>query len=39
MSSSDVRRRERILKGNLFQAVLFICLPLAVYQLFNSAYN
>ena len=37
--AKDVRRREKILTGNLFQIVLMICMPLALYQLFNSLHN
>ena len=39
MAASDIKRREMILSGNLFRVVLYICTPLAIYQLFNSAYN
>ena len=39
MAASDIKRREMILSGNLFRIVLYICTPLAIYQLFNSAYN
>lgn len=37
--AKDVKRREKILTGNLFQIVLMICMPLALYQLFNSLHN
>ncbi len=36
---NDIKRREKILTGNLFTAVLMICMPLALYQLLNSFYN
>ena len=39
MALSDIKRREMILSGSLFKVVLYICTPLAIYQLFNSAYN
>ena len=35
MAVSDVKRREMILSGNLFKVVLYICTPLAIYQLFK----
>ena len=37
--TNDVKRREKVLTGELFQIVLIICLPLALYQLFNSVHN
>ena len=37
--SSDIRRREAVLKGNLLKTVLMICMPLALYQFFNSLYT
>ena len=37
--SSDVKRREMVLKGNLLKTVLAICMPLALYQFFNSLYT
>ena len=36
---SDVKRRTMILKGNMLKTVLAICLPLALYQFFNSLYT
>ena len=38
-TESQIKRREMILKGNLMKTILAICLPLALYQFFNSAYN
>lgn len=35
----DIARRKKLLTGNLFQTVLVICMPLALYQLFNSVHN
>ena len=36
---SDVNRRRMILKGDMLKTVLAICLPLALYQFFNSLYT
>ena len=37
--TKDVKRREMVLKGNLLKTVLAICMPLALYQFFNSLYT
>ncbi len=39
MAKMDARRREMILKGDLMKTILIICLPLALYQFFNSCYT
>ena len=39
MASKDEKRREMILKGNLMKTICMICLPLALYQFFNSCYT
>lgn len=39
MAMNDVERREMILKGNLMKTIIKICLPLAIYQFFNSCYT
>lgn len=39
MSSVDLKRREKILNGNLFSIILQICLPLFIYNLFDSLYS
>ncbi len=39
MENKQILRRKRILSGNLWQTVLVIIAPLALYQLFNSFYN
>lgn len=39
MAKMDEKRREMILKGNLMKTILVICLPLALYQFFNSCYT
>lgn len=39
MAKMDEKRREMILKGNLMKTILIICLPLALYQFFNSCYT
>ncbi|MBQ3253440.1 MAG: hypothetical protein IJA65_02700 [Acholeplasmatales bacterium] len=39
MAKIDAQRREMILKGDLMKTILIICLPLALYQFFNSTYN
>jgi len=35
----DEKRREMILKGDLLKTIIIICMPLALYQFFNSCYN
>ena len=39
MAKLDAKRREMILKGDLMKTILIICLPLALYQFFNSTYT
>ena len=39
MAKMDKKRREMILSGNLMKTILVICLPLALYQFFNSCYT
>lgn len=39
MAKMDAKRREMILKGDLMKTILIICLPLALYQFFNSCYT
>ncbi len=39
MIKTDVKRREMILKGNLYKTILIICMPLALYSFFNSCYT
>ncbi len=39
MNKVDEKRREKILNGNLFSIVFTICLPLFIYNLFNSLYS
>ena len=39
MDVKAVERRKRILSGNLTKTILYICLPLALYQFFNSCYT
>lgn len=39
MAINDAQRREMILKGNLMKTIIRICLPLAIYQFFNSCYT
>ena len=38
MENRQVLRRNMILKGNLTKTILIICLPLALYQFFNSLF-
>ena len=38
ISEKDARRRERILNGNLWGAIVSICAPIFLYNLFNSFY-
>ncbi len=38
ISAKDQRRRERILNGNLVVAIISICAPIFLYNLFNSFY-
>lgn len=39
MAKMDEKRREMILKGDLLKTILIICMPLALYQFFNSCYT
>lgn len=39
MAKMDETRRTMILKGDLMKTILVICLPLALYQFFNSCYT
>lgn len=39
ISEKDKIRRERILNGNLFAAIVSICAPIFLYNLFNSFYS
>ena len=34
---NTIKRRKMILSGDLMKTILIICLPLALYQLFNSS--
>ena len=36
---ADVERRNMILKGNIWKTILVICVPLMIYQMFNSWYS
>ena len=36
---NDLIRRERVLNGNLVQAIISICAPIFLYNLFNSFYS
>ena len=38
INEKDLRRRERILNGSLVQAIISICAPIFLYNLFNSFY-
>ncbi|MBR2381768.1 MAG: MATE family efflux transporter [Clostridia bacterium] len=38
VSAKDLRRRERILNGNLWITIISICAPIFLYNLFNSFY-
>lgn len=38
VSEKDLRRRERILNGNLVSTIITICAPIFLYNLFNSFY-
>ena len=38
MKEKDLKRRERILNGNLVVAIISICAPIFLYNLFNSFY-
>ena len=38
VSEKDLRRRERILNGNLWVTIISICAPIFLYNLFNSFY-
>lgn len=35
----SIKRRKMILQGDLLQTILIICMPLALYQLFNATYT
>ena len=39
MAVTDLKRRDKILNGNLFSVILQICLPLFIYNLFDSLYS
>ncbi len=39
MNNREAIRREKILKGNIWTTILAICLPLMIYQAFNSWYT
>ncbi|MGM9970547.1 MAG: MATE family efflux transporter [Anaeroplasma sp.] len=39
MRANDVERRKMILNGDLMKTIIIICIPLAIYQFFNSMYN
>lgn len=39
MNLKDAKRREKILTGNLVPVIFAICLPLFVYNLFNTIYS
>lgn len=39
MAITDLKRRDKILNGNLFSVILQICLPLFIYNLFDSLYS
>ena len=39
IKEKDIRRRERILNGNLVGAIISICAPIFLYNLFNSFYS
>jgi len=36
---TEIERRNMILKGNIWKTILMICVPLMVYQMFNSWYS
>ena len=36
---TEVERRNMILKGNILQTIIMICVPLMIYQMFNSWYS
>lgn len=36
---NDIKRRDMILKGNLWKTIIAVCLPLMIYQAFNSWYS
>ena len=36
---TEVERRNMILKGNLWKTIIAICVPLMIYQMFNSWYS
>lgn len=38
ISEKDLRRREKILNGNLWMTIISICAPIFLYNLFNSFY-
>ena len=37
--ATEAKRREMILKGDLLKTILIICLPIALYNFFNSVYT
>ena len=39
VNEKDLRRREKILNGNLVYAIISICAPIFLYNLFNSFYS
>ena len=39
ISEKDLKRREKILNGNLVYAIISICAPIFLYNLFNSFYS
>ena len=39
IKEKDLRRREKILNGNLVYAIISICAPIFLYNLFNSFYS
>ena len=39
IKEKDIRRRERILNGNLVGVIISICAPIFLYNLFNSFYS
>lgn len=39
IAEKDIRRRERILNGNLVAVIISICAPIFLYNLFNSFYS
>ena len=39
INEKDLKRREKMLNGNLVQAIISICAPIFLYNLFNSLYS